>query len=209
MGIPDDPWEIVIKDGRVYVADRYGGVRVIDASNPAAPVELGAFDNRRSVNGVAVADGLVYAIDSVNLQVIDFGPEYAVAGGPETEVQIDIKPHSDTNPINLSSNGNVAVALLSSDSFDVRDVDVTTLAFGPAGAAPRHDLTDSKIFEEHLVSSHGSPLKSLISHYATPETGIAIGDTNACLSGEMLAGALFEGCDSILTTTPGRGRRQR
>ena len=101
----------------------------------------------------------------------------------------------------------VAVALLSSDSFDVRDVDTTTLAFGPSGAAPRHDLTDSNTFRQHLVPARGGPLKNLISHYTIPETGIVVGHIQACLRGETLDGTLFKGCDSI-ETNRGGGRRQ-
>ena len=39
----------------------------------------------------------------------------------------DIKPGSDTNPINPMGRGVIPVALLGSDTFDVADVDVTTL----------------------------------------------------------------------------------
>jgi hypothetical protein len=46
-------------------------------------------------------------------------------------------------------------------------------------------------------------LTVLLSHYRTQETGIAFGETKACVTGETFNGIPFEGCDSVRTVPPG------
>jgi hypothetical protein len=113
------------------------------------------------------------------------------------EVDIDIKPGSFPNSINPRSNGVVPVAILGSPDFDVTTVDVTTLAFGPAGAAPAHDLTDPVTYADHLQDVNLDGYLDLVSHYRQKETGLAPGDTEACIDGATNGGTPIQGCDSV------------
>jgi len=110
---------------------------------------------------------------------------------------VDIKPGSDPNSINTKSNGVVPVAILGSVSFDVTQVDVTTLAFGPSGASPAHDLTDPAVYASHLEDVNLDGFTDLVSHYKQKQTGLAVGDTQACISGALLNGTPVAGCDSV------------
>jgi hypothetical protein len=92
------------------------------------------------------------------------------------------------------------VAILGSDIFDVADVDGTTLAFGPAGAPLAH--SNGLHFEDDADEPYDfndDGFDDLLAHFLTEESGIAFGDTEACVTGELLDGTPFEGCDDIVT----------
>jgi hypothetical protein len=109
------------------------------------------------------------------------------------DVAIDIKPDSILNEINPGAGGNIAVAIAGSAEFDVTNVDVTTLQFGPGGAGPVHKQGG------HFEYVDGDEFLDLVSHFATQESGIVAGDTEACVTGELIDSTPFEGCDTVLT----------
>jgi hypothetical protein len=107
-------------------------------------------------------------------------------------VGIDIKPGSDENPVNPFSRGRIPVAILGSEGVDVRRVDARTLRFGPSEAPPADKKGGS------LKDVNGDGWLDLVSHYRTEQSGIAVGDTQACVTGEI-DGEAFEGCDRVRT----------
>ena len=144
-------------------------------------------------------DGVAF-VQGVPTPHFDFGFQTLVL--PTEEIEIDIKPHRDPNSVNLLSRGVIPVAILGSDTFDVTDVDVTTLAFGPDGAVPAHDLTKRRAFDDHPRDVNDDGFTDLISNFWTQDAGFAVGDEEACISGELLDGTPFGGCDSVQVVAP-------
>jgi len=112
-------------------------------------------------------------------------------------VAIDIKPGSGSNPVNLRSRGVVPTAILGSSSLRVDQIDVDTLAFGPAHAAPAHDPGNAVTRAAHTQDVNADGFPDLMIHFAVQETGITCGDTGASLSGALHSGTTFEGTDTI------------
>lgn len=105
-------------------------------------------------------------------------------------VDIDIKPGSDPNSINLKNNGVIPVAILTTPSFDATQVDVSTVRFGPNKATEVHNKG-----HHEDVDSDGDI--DLVLHFKTQETGIQNTDIQACLTGTTLSNIPIQGCDSI------------
>ena len=123
---------------------------------------------------------------------------------PPTGPACDVKPGSDVNPINTRSRGVIPVAILGSSSFDVNEIDPSTVAFGPDAASPAHKVG------VHYDDVDQDGVLDALFHFRTQETGIEEGDEEACISWMNFAGDAFECCDEIRTVPvgghPGGGR---
>jgi hypothetical protein len=110
-------------------------------------------------------------------------------------VDLDIKPGSDPNAINIDDNGLIPVAILTTEDFDALTVDAASVRFGPDEAEKSHKRA-------HVEDVDGDGDLDLLLHFRTLDTGIAPGDTEACVIGETLDGTPFEGCDLVRTVPP-------
>ena len=110
-------------------------------------------------------------------------------------VAIDVKPGNPHNPLNPFAQGVVRVALLGAADLHVAEVDVASLGFGPHGA-PAVQARVRDVNEDGLLD--------LVTQHRVPETGIALGDAEACLAGSLLDGTGLLGCDAV-HTLPGHG----
>jgi hypothetical protein len=112
---------------------------------------------------------------------------------PEDIVQLDIMPGTDPNFIDPAIRAKFPVAILGSASFDVAGVDVNSLVFGPAAAAPF--LWAGVTFED--LDENG--FQDMVVYFRIEETGISDGDVQACLDGELFDTTPFSACDVIVT----------
>lgn len=143
------------------------------------------------------------ALNGTSTKLFAVAPGYGIyvlnLGGATLSVDVDVKPGSDANSINPRGSGVIPVALLGGEDLDVRDVDVATLFFGPAEAAPAHDLSDPWTYNEHLADVDLDGFVDLVTHFRTRETGIVCGDGEATVHGATLDGTAFQASDGIRT----------
>ena len=79
-------------------------------------------------------DGIAYSLNIATSSDIEVE---VVENSDTIEVEIDIKPGSDPNPINPKSKGLIPVAILTTDKFDAANVDPGTVKLAGASVAVR------------------------------------------------------------------------
>ena len=123
----------------------------------------------------------------------DYSIGYTTAAPPVLEVDIDIKPGSDPNSINLKSRGVVPVAVLTTDDFDATTVDPVTVEF--TGASPLRWVIED-------VDGDGD--LDLLFHFKTQELDLNGDSTEATLTGSTYGGQPIQGTDSVNIVPKGK-----
>lgn len=139
--------------------------------------------------------GLEFSKDGNTLFVTDdqTATVYAITA-TLVEVDIDIKPGSDQNTINLGSAGVVPTAILSSATFDATQVDPNTISL--AGASVKVVGKGNK-FLCHEDDVNSDNFVDLVCQLETVQFIIEEGQSNAVLEGKTFDGLAIHGEDFI------------
>ena len=115
---------------------------------------------------------------------------------PFISVEIDIKPYSEPNSINLCTQGTVPVAILGSDKVDVNDIDPNTLALAEANVKIVGKKNPKSLCHLEYINTDG--INDLVCQFLTTDLGTLDGtSTTADLSGMLYDGRLITGSDSV------------
>ena len=117
---------------------------------------------------------------------LESGPYQLVIKRIVKLIEIDIKPCSLPNSINLKSKGKVPVAILTTDDFDASSIDPNTVVF--AGASPLKWHLEDVDFDGDI---------DLILHFLTQELDLTMDSTETTLFGETYDFQLVQGTDSV------------
>jgi len=145
---------------------------------------------------------------------VDFEPWLlapAPGGACGIWVQIDIKPGSDPNSINLKSKGTIPVAILSTEGFNAPDeVNPSSLKFGPEGeeGAQINEIGGKRNPKPHcgVEDANNDGLPDLVCHFKTQDTGFKDGDEKGILQGVTVESIPLEGRD-LVRIVPSSGKK--
>ncbi len=205
FSFPDDQWTYITvvfdssNDTHFYVNGEFE--KTVEGTSSAAPTSKPLYIGKAPYFSSSGSYGhFTGGLDEVAIYGRSLAPEeisehyLAAVTELSTLVSIDIKPGTDTNNINLNSNGNFPVAIFSTDTFDATTVDPATIMLADAGVKARGkngDLMSS--FKD--VDRDG--LLDLLIRIDTQGLVLNDDDLEALLTGETFDGLSISGTDAI------------
>lgn len=109
-------------------------------------------------------------------------------------VTIDIKPGSYPNAINLGAQGNVPVAIFSSETFDATQIDPETVTLANARVQMK-GKSNKYLATFQDINGDGTP--DLLVHIDTQTLQMSSSDEQAVLEGQTFDGKKIRGVDSV------------
>jgi hypothetical protein len=150
--------------------------------------QFGTEANDRAA-GITVDNTGIYVVGTIDnfpdafvLKMVDFIP-----------VQIDIKPGTFPNSINLGSGGAVAVAIFSSPMFDASKVDPLSVVL--AGATIKLKGNGAPLFSLQDINQDG--LVDMLVHVNTQALELTDEDSDAILTARISDGQRIRGTDFV------------
>ena len=104
------------------------------------------------------------------------------------QIDVDVKPLSVRNGVNLKSNDNVRVASLGNAAFDALQVDPASARLGPMAARPRR---------QEVKDYNGDGFMDLGLIFRVRDVGFGCGDQKVTLAAATYAGEQVIGADSV------------
>jgi hypothetical protein len=178
----------------IYLDGQLNGLRTGVPSGSVANGERLTLGGDEGGLGSGVFNGLTGTLDDFQLfnRALS-ASEIQTLSCQVTNVQIDIKPGSFPNSINLGSNGTVSVAIFSTATFDATQIDPLTVTLASAPVKLKGNGTPQ--FSNQDVDGDG--LLDLVVHVSTSTLQLSETDTEAVLEGETFSGKAIRGKDTI------------
>jgi len=125
---------------------------------------------------------------------LNYSPELGTTIKVERQVYVDFLPNSPKNPLSLN-NGVRPIAILGSETFDVKDVNIASVTIAKQGKPFKNK-------EIYLDANHDK-IQDLTLFFNPDASGVLTNDSKICLHGQTQNGDLFYGCDTIRVITKG------
>jgi hypothetical protein len=140
--------------------------------------------------------GVLHPLSNRSLIEYNEGAVRVLGTTREFAATIDIRPGAFPNTIKLHSGGTVAVAILSSGTFDATTVDPMSVLLAGEPVQIRKNGTPMA----SLVDVDGDGLADLLVHFATSDLQLTPSDTVAALRATTFDGASVTGQDSVVVS---------
>ena len=189
-GVFDGTTVTLYLDGTILGTTAFSGTPV----NNSGPLNIGrwAFGAERHFNGL-IDEVEIFDRALTTAEITAIFNAGSAGKCKALIVEIDIKPGSFPNSINLGSGGNVPVAIFSSATFDATTVDPLTVTL--AGATVKLKGKGTPMASSEDVDGDG--LLDLVVHVSIEALQLTNGDTEAILGGRTLDGTSITGVDTV------------